>query len=139
MLAWFYLTQAYRYARDWGETSLLLTMKTLPGAPFFLFVCLLGITLGALSLLFGFRTRAGALTLFTITVGATLIMHDYWHIAAPVAREADYDVFARNIAIAGGLLALIGMGGGRFGMDNKKSGKGGGGHKPAGGGGGGHH
>jgi len=41
------------------------------------------------------------------------------------ARTADFDIFARNIAIAGGLLMLIGMGSGRFAMD-----KPGGGEKP---------
>jgi putative oxidoreductase len=131
VLAWFYLTQAYRYAAGWNDTALLLSMKNLPASGIFLFIGLLGIVLGALSLLLGFRTRAGALTLFTITVAATVTMHDYWHISAPVAREADYDIFARNIAIAGGLLALIGMGGGPFVMDKPSHG---GGQKPAGGG-----
>jgi uncharacterized membrane protein YphA (DoxX/SURF4 family) len=38
-----------------------------------------------------------------------------------VARDADFDIFARNIAIAGGLLMLIGMGSGKFGFDGAKS------------------
>jgi putative oxidoreductase len=118
ILAWFYLTQAFRYARDWNETTLLLTMKSVPVPPVLLFVGLVGIVLGSLSLLFGFRTRAGALTLFGITIAATLTMHDYWHLQTPMAREADYDVFARNIAIAGGLLTLLGLGAGKFSMDS---------------------
>jgi uncharacterized membrane protein YphA (DoxX/SURF4 family) len=47
-------------------------------------------------------------------------LHDYWHLQAVVARAADFDVFARNVAIAGGLLMLIGMGSGKFGFDNAK-------------------
>ena len=38
-------------------------------------------------------------------------------IARLSTRDADFDIFARNIAIAGGLLMLIGMGSGRFGFD----------------------
>lgn len=117
VLAWFYLVQAYRYATDWNGTAQLLSLKGLAAAPIFLFVGLAGITLGSISLLLGYRTRVGALALFVITVWATVTMHDYWNLKTLAARAADYDIFARNIAITGGLLALIGMGGGRFGMD----------------------
>jgi putative oxidoreductase len=134
VLAWFYLIQAYRYASDWTGTAQLLSFKGLAAAPVFLSIGLIGITLGSISLILGYRTRVGALTLFVITVWATITMHDYWNLTTPEARIADYDIFARNIAIAGGLLALIGMGGGAFGMDNAEDGHKGGGHK-----GGGHH
>jgi putative oxidoreductase len=134
VLAWFYITQAYRYGSDWTGTVQVLSMKGLPAAPAFLLIGLVGIVLGALSLIFGFRARIGALALFIITVWATLTMHDYWNDPIGVGRITDYDIFARNIAIAGGLLVLIGVGGGRFGMDG---GGGGGGKK--GGGGHGHH
>jgi putative oxidoreductase len=136
VLAWFYLVQAYRYAADWNGTAELLSLKGLPAAPIFLFVGLVGIALGAISLLLGYRTRVGALTLFVITVWATVTMHDYWNLKTLAARSADYDIFARNIGITGGLLAIIGMGGGRFGIDGAGGGGAGdGGHK----GGGGHH
>ena len=131
VLAWFYLVQAYRYAMDWTGTAELLSMKGLAASPIFLFVGLVGITLGALSLLLGYRTRVGALTLFVITVWATITMHDYWNLKTLAAQAADYDIFARNIGITGGLLAIIGMGGGPFGIDGAG---GGGGHDS-----GGHH
>jgi putative oxidoreductase len=121
ILAWFFLTQAYRYALDWDNTALLLTMKNVPGPPVLLLIALIGVVLGSLSLLLGFCTRAGALALFAITVAATVTLHDYWHLRAAEARNADYDIFVRNVAIAGGLLMLIGMGSGRFGMDNMKA------------------
>jgi putative oxidoreductase len=118
VMAWFFLTQAYRYALDWNNTAILLTMKNIPTPPIILLVVLVGLLLGSLSLVLGFCTRAGALALFAITIAASVTMHDYWHIRAAAARAADYDIFVRNIAIAGGLLMLIGMGSGRFGMDN---------------------
>jgi putative oxidoreductase len=118
VLAWFFLTQAYRYALDWNDTTILLTMKNVPTPPVLLLTALTGIVLGSISLLLGFRTRAGALALFAITIAATVTMHDYWHLRAAAARSADFDIFARNIAIAGGLLMLIGMGSGRFAIDS---------------------
>ena len=125
VLAWFFLTQAYHYALDWNATAILLTMKNVPTPPILLLMSLTGIILGSISLLLGFRTRAGALALFAITIAATVTMHDYWHLRVAAARSADFDIFARNIAIAGGLLMLIGMGSGRFAID-----KPGGGEKP---------
>jgi putative oxidoreductase len=120
VLAWFYLTQAYHHALDWDNTALLLTMKAVPTPPAVLLVTLIGLVMGSLSLLVGFRTRVGALVLFAITIGATVTLHDYWHLEVEIARDADFDIFARNIAIAGGLLLLIGMGSGRFGFDGAR-------------------
>ena len=128
VLAWFFLTQAYHYALDWNDTAILLTMKNVPTPPVLLLTALTGIVLGSISLVLGFRTRAGALALFAITIAATVTMHDYWHLRAAAARSADFDIFARNMAIAGGLLILIGMGSGRFAMDDPG---GGGGKLPA--------
>ena len=123
VLAWFFLTQAYRYALDWNDTTILLTMKNVPTPPVLLLTALTGIVLGSISLVLGFRTRAGALALFAITIAATVTMHDYWHLRAAAARSADFDIFARNIAIAGGLLMLIGMGSGRFAIDGPERGE----------------
>jgi putative oxidoreductase len=121
VLAWFFLTQAYHHALDWNNTALLLAMKAIPTPPAILLIALIGLVMGSLSLLVGFRTRIGALVLFAITIGATVTLHDYWHLEVEVARDADFDNFARNIAIAGGLLMLIGMGSGKFGFDGAKS------------------
>jgi len=121
VLAWFFLTQAYHHALDWDNTALLLAMKAVPTPPAVLLVTLIGLVMGSLSLLVGFRTRVGALVLFAITVGATVTLHDYWHLEVEIARDADFDIFARNIAIAGGLLLLIGMGSGKFGFDGSRT------------------
>jgi putative oxidoreductase len=120
VLAWFFLTQAYHHALDWNNTALLLAMKAVPTPPAILLIALIGVVMGSLSLLVGFRTRIGALVLFAITIGATVTLHDYWHLDVEVARDADFDIFARNIAIAGGLLMLVGMGSGKFGFDGAK-------------------
>jgi len=46
-----------------------------------------------------------------------VLIHDYWKIESVVDRNADYDIFIRNMAIAGGLLFLVGMGPGPFALD----------------------
>ena len=118
VLAWYFLSQAYRYAIDWNNTAVLLSMRNMPAAPVVLAAAVAAAVLGSLSLLVGFRARAGAFVLLTITVALTIALHDFWHIRAAIARNADYDIFARNVAIAGGLLLVIGLGAGQFAIDN---------------------
>jgi putative oxidoreductase len=130
VLSWFFIVQAARYIRDWNETAVLLTMKAVPAPPLSMLFALIAAVLGSISLFLGYRTRIGALALFTVTLISTVTLHDYWHIRASVARDADFDIFARNVAIAGGLLMLIGLGSGRFAMDNAKP-KGAGPPRPA--------
>jgi putative oxidoreductase len=122
VLGWFFLALTYRYASDWSDTTILLSMKDVPNAPLLLLAGLATNVLGSISILIGFHTRTGALALFVVTVAATLAVYDYWNLTAAAAREADFDIFARNVAIAGGLLLLIGMGPGKFALDNVASG-----------------
>ena len=123
ILACFFLSEAYVRAVDWDGTVTLLALAGVPSPPLALFIAVSSMVLGGLSLLLGFRTRLGALALFAFTVAASVLFYDYWNLANPQARADAYAIFARNIAIAGGLLVLIGMGPGKFALDNM-SGKG---------------
>lgn len=77
------------------------------------------IELGAgFGLIIGFRTRLLALVLFAFTLAVSFIMHDFWAIEdATLAREQTV-LFTKNMAIAGGLLILVGLGAGRWSYDN---------------------
>lgn len=123
-LVWFFLTQVFHYGGDWGATTSVLAFSGIPAAPFVLLVTLMLLILGSLSLLLGFHTRYGAMLLFGVTIIATVLMHDFWRINNSLAaRQGDFELFARNVAIAGGLLLLVGMGPGPFALDNRQGGK----------------
>jgi uncharacterized membrane protein YphA (DoxX/SURF4 family) len=57
--------------------------------------------------------------LFGMTMVAAVTMHDYWHYAEGVARAREFGIFARDFAICGGLLLLVGLGPGPFAVDNR--------------------
>jgi len=119
VIAWFFLAQVAFYGGDWNATVELMTFRGIPAAPFMLLVALLLLVMGSISLILGFHTRYGAMLLFAVTVIATTLLHDFWQIHDnPIARHADFDLFARGIAIAGGLLLLVGMGPGPLAIDN---------------------
>ncbi|MEI9996568.1 MAG: DoxX family protein [Rhizomicrobium sp.] len=120
ILAWFFLGEALAYANQWDGTIQLMALKGIPAAPVLLALALIVMTLGGLSLVFGFQTRHGAMLLFGFTIVVSIAMHDFWLIGTAIDRAADYAIFARNMAIAGGLLLLVGMGPGPVAIDSIK-------------------
>lgn len=118
VLAWFFLSQAWTYSHDWDTTIQMMAKQQVPVAPVLLVLALAVMILGGLSLALGWRARHGALLLFALTMIASLVVHPFWKIADGPARAADYEIFARNVAIAGALLMIIGLGPGRFAIDN---------------------
>lgn len=117
-MAWFFLSEAWWRLHDWEGTVALMQMKQIPHAPLFLALAILVMILGGLALVLGYYTRPGALLLFAFTIVVSVVFHDYWKISNAFDRSADYDIFIRNLAIAGGLLFLVGMGPGPFALDN---------------------
>jgi putative oxidoreductase len=118
-LSWFYGAGALNIIDNWAHLSRELADKHVPVPPLVLVLAFVLMVMGAFSLLFGYHTRHGAVLLFGITIIGTVSLHDFWHIADPAARLADFEIFSRDIAICGGLLLMIGMGCGPFGLDNR--------------------
>ncbi|MEX1012943.1 MAG: DoxX family protein [Waddliaceae bacterium] len=65
--------------------------------------------IGALSLIFGFKTRWGALLLFLFLIPSTFIMHDFWNFSG-MEMQNQMIHFLSNLAILGGLLHVIATG-----------------------------
>lgn len=69
-----------------------------------------------IAILIGFQTRALALLLALYTIGTGIIGHHYWTMTG--GEQINNMIhFYKNIAIAGGLLALCAAGPGRFSID----------------------
>ncbi len=75
------------------------------------------------TLILGLATRYGALLAFAFVVIALLSAHLYWQFPA-AAQTLQYVFLSKDLAIAGGALALFVTGGGRFSVDNLLAGKG---------------
>jgi len=118
VIAWFFLSEAWMRVSNFDATVTLMRMEHIPAAPLLLVVALCAMLLGGISLVLGFQIRHGAMLLFGFTVVASVLMHAWWTLQNPVDRAADYDIFVRNMAIAGGLLLLVGVGPGPFALDN---------------------
>jgi putative oxidoreductase len=67
-------------------------------------------------LILGYQTREAALALAIFTVVATLKVHAYWRLPAE-EQLGRSRIFTGNLAIIGGLLLLVAVGGGQFALD----------------------
>lgn len=74
---------------------------------------------GSLALLAGYGTRISALVLAAFTLVASFFFHAYWSVPADQAFVTQL-LFWKNIAVAGGLLALAANGAGAFSLDARK-------------------
>jgi putative oxidoreductase len=123
-LSWFYGGVAMDIVYRWSSIVAQLNAKHLPLPPLLMIVALLMIVMGIVSLAFGYHTRYGAVILFGLTIAAAFALHDFWHYANSASRDAEFDIFTRDVAICGGLLVMIGLGGGPFAIDNRTMGGG---------------
>jgi putative oxidoreductase len=64
---------------------------------------------GGASLLFGVKPRYGAMAILGFLAGVSPIMHDFWSKEDPGQRQNELINFAKNMALAGGALALMGV------------------------------
>lgn len=78
----------------------------LAGAIFFLM-------LGGIMVLLGYRTALASLLLLVYWLPVTFIVHDFWNYDGDALRMQSI-LFMKNIAIAGGLLMLVGKGSSRY-------------------------
>ncbi len=87
------------YARAKGvpEPELAVTLSAIP-----LFV-------GGASMMLGVKPKLGAMALLGFLAGVSLVMHDFWRNQDPEERNTNMIMFMKNMALAGGALALMGV------------------------------
>jgi len=88
-----------------------------PNTTFALFGAIGLLIIGGLAVVLGAWTRFGAIFLLVFLAAATFYFHDFWTFQDPKLRQDQTIQFMKNLAIAGGLLALIAFGGGPWSVD----------------------
>jgi putative oxidoreductase len=61
------------------------------------------------SILLGIKPKLGAMAIIGFLAGVSPIMHDFWKQEEPEQRTNDMVHFTKNLALAGGAMALIGV------------------------------
>jgi len=76
--------------------------------------------LGGISILLGFRARAGAWLLVLFLIPVTLMMHNFWTITDPMIRQMQMAMFNKNLSMLGGALLIAYFRAGPFSFDAKQ-------------------
>jgi putative oxidoreductase len=67
------------------------------------------LTLGGASILLGVKPKYGAAALAGFLLGISPVMHDFWTVSDPNQRMNEMINFTKNLALAGGALALMAL------------------------------
>ncbi|MBO0910694.1 MAG: DoxX family protein [Acidobacteria bacterium] len=64
---------------------------------------------GGSSILLGIKPKLGTMAVLTFLAGVSPVMHDFWRQEEPGEKMNDTINFAKNLALAGGAMALMGV------------------------------
>jgi putative oxidoreductase len=64
---------------------------------------------GGTSMLLGLKPKLGAIAILGFLAGVSPVMHDFWRNEDPNERMNNMASFMKNLALAGGALALLGV------------------------------
>lgn len=65
--------------------------------------------IGGTSMVLGVKPKWGAMAILGFLAGVSPIMHDFWRNEDPNERTNNMTAFMKNLALAGGALALMGV------------------------------
>lgn len=74
---------------------------------------------GALSIITGYKARAGAWLLVAFMIPVTFLMHKFWTIPDPMMRQLDMAMFMKNIGLIGGAIFIAYFGSGPLSIGKK--------------------
>ncbi|MDQ3333576.1 MAG: DoxX family protein [Myxococcota bacterium] len=103
---------------DTAGTAGYMDAAGIPYAPQLAVIAGIAEIVGALSLIFGFLTRIGALGLIVFMIPTTLLFHAFWTFDGPEQKMQMVD-FMKNLAIIGGLAMIFAFGPSRYSIDHK--------------------
>jgi putative oxidoreductase len=106
-----FLWASWRKMMNWKGTLSMMKGKKIPFPKLLLPGAVALQILGVVSLMLGLFPRIGALLLILFTLPAMITMHDFWNTKGK-ERVMETAMFLKDVAIIGGLLLLIALGGG---------------------------
>ena len=75
--------------------------------------------LGGLSILLGFKAKYGGWLIVVFLIPVTFMIHDFWTVADPMARQMQYLNFIKNVSMLGAALMIAHFGSGPLSVDKK--------------------
>ena len=112
----FFLWTAFEKVKHWNAAADCMRKKKVPYVSYVLPTVIALQAVGGLLLLVGFYPRLGALLLLIYMVPHVYKIHDFWNVKEGDERTIEKLYFMKDVAIIGGLLVLLAIGGGHYGV-----------------------
>lgn len=104
---------------NFGSTAEYMAAEGVPAPMFLLAGAIVFLIAGSLSILIGYKARAGAALLLIFLILATYWFHDFWTVEDPGAKQMQTIAFMKNLALMGAMLMIIARGPGNPSLDNR--------------------
>ena len=95
-------------------------LQVLPFPPFWAAGAIVLVVLGLIGLILGYRMRLGALALAVFCLFAAFLSHRFWEMDA-AQYQLQFSQFFKDIALAGGYIALFVCGAGLYSLDARRA------------------
>lgn len=118
LLSVIFIVAGFSKLSDPSATIGYMNSAGVPAAGVLVYIAGLAELLGGLAILFGFLTRLAALGLMISVAITTYYFHAFWNMTGDAAKMQMVQ-FTKNLAILGGLAAVMAFGAGPFSLDKK--------------------
>ena len=105
----FFLYNGINHFQHRKEMAQYAAAKGVPAAEIAVVGTGVAMAVGGASILLGVKPKIGTLAILGFLVGVSPIMHDFWKQEDPQTRQNEMINFAKNMAMAGAAIALLGV------------------------------
>ncbi len=105
----FFLYSGINHLRDRKKMASYTESKGVPAPELAVTLSAVPLIAGGASLLLGIKPKMGALAIAGFLAAVSPVMHDFWRSEDPEQRQNDMISFLKNVALAGGAVALMGV------------------------------
>lgn len=109
LLGGFFLKSGIDHLRNRKMMAGYVASKGVPKPELAVSLSAVPLIIGGTSMLLGIKPKIGALAVLGFLAGVSPVMHDFWKNEDPAERQNNKISFAKNIALAGAALALMGV------------------------------
>lgn len=105
----FFIMNGIHHLKQTGQLSQYAAAKNVPKPDIAVQATGAMLILGGTSILLGIKPKLGAAAILGFLAGVSPVMHDFWKQETPEQRMNEMINFSKNVALAGGAIALMGV------------------------------
>ena len=107
LFAGFFISSGINHLQKRKEMAEHARSKGVPAPELAVTLSAIPLLAGGASLLLGVKPKIGSVALLGFLAGVSPVMHDFWRNQDPQERSTNMAMFMKNVALAGGALALM--------------------------------